>query len=145
MIHAEFSSKYIASLDGTIPIPSAQASQLFSGGSIVYVDELIVSELFEYIATYYLFEVPDRAVKTVLFVLFILYKLVDIGTIELNEAHAAALIKCAELHASERPVREEDLLQASNVTNTVLTELEKLGCVELVDGNVRLIESIHIH
>lgn len=47
--------------------------------------------------------------------------------------------------ASERPVCIEELLQASNVTNTVLTELEKLGCVELVDGNVRLIESIHIH
>lgn len=102
----------------------------------------VLTSILEYGAT---FEVPDRAVKTVLFVLFILYKLVDIGTIELNEAHAAALIKCAELHASERPVREEDLLQASNVTNTVLTELEKLGCVELVDGNVRLIDSIHIH
>lgn len=90
------------------------------------------------------FEVPDREVKTVLFVLLMLYKLVDIGTIKLSEAHAAALIKCAELHAFERPVREEELLQVSNVTNAVLTELEKLGCIELVDGNVRLIESIHI-
>ena len=34
-LDAEFLKKYIASLDGTKPIPSSQASRLFSGGSIV--------------------------------------------------------------------------------------------------------------
>lgn len=46
--------------------------------------------------------------------------------------------------ASERPVCIEELLQASNVTNAVLTELERLGCIEMVDGNVRLIERAFI-
>ena len=53
-LNVDFSSKYIASLDGTEPIPSNKASRLYSGGNIVYVDELILAALFEYIATYYL-------------------------------------------------------------------------------------------
>lgn len=88
--------------------------------------------------------VPEGTVKKVLLALFMLYKLAGMGTIELSEAHAAALIKCAELHAFERPVREEELLRASNVTHAVISDLERLGCVELTDGNVRLIESIFI-
>lgn len=54
ILHAEFSSKYIASLDGTAPIPSGKASRVYSGGNIVYIDELILAALFEYVATYYL-------------------------------------------------------------------------------------------
>lgn len=91
------------------------------------------------------FAIPDGKVRTVLFALFILYKLFDMSTIELSEAHASALIKCAEFHAFDRPIREEELLLAPNVTYTVISDLEQLGCVELTDGKVRLVESIHIH
>lgn len=41
-------------MDGTAPIPSDKASRLYSGGNIVYVDELILVALFKYVATYYL-------------------------------------------------------------------------------------------
>ena len=73
-----------------------------------------------------------------------LHKLVDIGTIELNEAHAAAVIKCHKLHAMKRPIIEEELLQVPNVTHAIITELDRLGCIELREGYVRLNEEIYV-
>ena len=73
-----------------------------------------------------------------------LYKLVDIATVELSEAHAVAIIKCHKLHAMEHPILEEELLQVPNVTHTIITELDRLGCIELRDGYVRLNEEIYI-
>ena len=90
------------------------------------------------------FEVPDSEVKTVFVALLMLYKLMDIGTVELSEAHAAAIIKCHELHALEQSVREEELLQVPNVTHAIITELDQLRCIELRDGYVRLNEVIYI-
>ena len=90
------------------------------------------------------FEIPDSEVKTIFVALMILYKLVDIGTIELNEAHAAAVIKCHKLHAMKRPIIEEELLQVPNVTHAIITELDRLGCIELREGYVRLNEEIYV-
>ena len=45
---------YIASVDGTTPIRSDHASRLFSGRYELYIDELILASLFEYVSTYYL-------------------------------------------------------------------------------------------
>ena len=56
----EFSKMYIASVDGTSPIPANGASRLFSEKNEVYVDELILSALFEYIATYYLWAKSEK-------------------------------------------------------------------------------------
>ena len=45
---------YIASTDGTIPVRSDQASRLFSEKYEIYIDELILASLFEYVSAYYL-------------------------------------------------------------------------------------------
>lgn len=49
-----FSQSYIASEDGLMPIPSDEASRIYSGKSEVYVDDLVLSALFEYIAAFYI-------------------------------------------------------------------------------------------
>lgn len=90
------------------------------------------------------FEIPDSEVKTIFVALLMLYKLVDIATVELSEAYAVAIIKCHKLHAMEHPILEEELLQVPNVTHTIITELDRLGCIELRDGYVRLNEEIYI-
>lgn len=46
--------KYIASFDGKSPIPHDYSSRIFAGNGIVYLDELMVSILFEYVANYYI-------------------------------------------------------------------------------------------
>lgn len=62
LLDIEFSKKYIASVDGTSPILASDASRLFSEKNEVYVDELILSALFEYIATYYLWAKVEKDV-----------------------------------------------------------------------------------
>ena len=49
-----FDKKYIASTDGARSVPHNESSRIFSTPSLVYVDDLMVSVLFEYVATYYL-------------------------------------------------------------------------------------------
>lgn len=49
-----FSQSYIASEDGLMPIPSDEASRIYSGKSEVYIDNLVLSALFEYIAAFYI-------------------------------------------------------------------------------------------
>ena len=46
--------KYIASIDGETPIPHDDSSRIFASNGIVYLDELMISILFEYVATYYI-------------------------------------------------------------------------------------------
>lgn len=89
-------------------------------------------------------ELPDDPVKTVFFALLILYKILDVSTLELCEAHAAALIKCHELRADERPIKEEVLCQFPGVTSGIISELATLGCIQINEGMVRLNEEIYI-
>ena len=89
-------------------------------------------------------ELPDSTVKAVFTALVILYKLLDINTVELREEYAVVLIKCHELHADERPIREEELLQLPDVSSETIDKLVLLGCIELEDGFVRLKEEIYI-
>ena len=49
-----FDKKYIASTDGARSVPHNESSRIFSTPSLVYFDDLMVSVLFEYVATYYL-------------------------------------------------------------------------------------------
>lgn len=53
-IDVKFDRKYIASFNGDSPIMHDKSSRIFSDGAIVYIDELMVSILFEYVANYYL-------------------------------------------------------------------------------------------
>lgn len=46
--------KFIASFDGKTPVKHDDSSRLFAGDGIVYLDELMVSILFEYVANYYI-------------------------------------------------------------------------------------------
>lgn len=91
------------------------------------------------------FHLPDDPVKTVFVALLILYKLVDMGTQQLSESHAAALIKCYQLRADIKPIQEEILLRIPGVSNATVTELSQLGCIKIFDGLVQLSEAIFIH
>lgn len=46
--------KYIASIDGKTPVPHDDSSRIFACNGIVYLDELMISILFEYVANYYI-------------------------------------------------------------------------------------------
>lgn len=46
--------KFIASLDGESPIRHDDSSRIFAGNGVVYIDELMVSIIFEYVANYYI-------------------------------------------------------------------------------------------
>ena len=53
-LDVEFARGYVASPDGTLPVPSQEASRLYASRKHIYVDELVFTSLFEYIATYYI-------------------------------------------------------------------------------------------
>ena len=89
-------------------------------------------------------EFPDTSLKAILAVLIILYKLLKISTQELSEEHAAILIECHKQHADVNPIDEEQLLQATSASRAIVTELSRIGCIELNNGNVRLLEEIYI-
>lgn len=89
-------------------------------------------------------EVTDFSTKTILLALLILCKLAEITTIKLSDDHAAALIKCHELHADKSPVIEEELLQQSGVSSAVISELASMGCISIKDGTIQLNEEIYI-
>lgn len=46
--------RYIASFDGESPVRHDESSRIFAGKGVVYLDELMVSILFEYVANYYI-------------------------------------------------------------------------------------------
>ncbi len=46
--------KYIASFDGKSPVRHDDSSRIFAANGVVYLDELMVSILFEYVANYYI-------------------------------------------------------------------------------------------
>lgn len=89
-------------------------------------------------------EYPDTQLKAVLAALLILYKLINISTKELSEEHAAVLIECHKQHADVNPIDEEQLLQATGASRAIVTELSRIGCIELSNGTVRLLEEIYI-
>lgn len=90
------------------------------------------------------FQMPDDPVRTVLTALLILYKLVKIGTVNLNETHANILMKCHQLNAYESPIKEANLLSAVGCTSGCIDDLAQLGCLELIDGNIWLKERVLI-
>ena len=69
-------------------------------------------------------------------------RLMDISTVELKNVHSTALIKCYQLHADQRAVSEQELLEDPDITADVLTDLNQLGCIEIRDGLVTLVEDI---
>lgn len=87
-------------------------------------------------------EIPDASLKTIFTALLILYRIADISTVNLSETHAAVLIRCYELHANTQPISEEILLQVPGSSSVVITELSKLGCIDIVEGMVKLKEKI---
>ena len=53
-LNAVFISRYIAANEGRIPVKHDDASRALSAGPSVYIDQLMINVLFEYIANYYL-------------------------------------------------------------------------------------------
>jgi len=90
------------------------------------------------------FSVPDSKVKTVFTALLILDSLLEISTLELCDDHAKMLIKCHDLQLDIHTISEDELLRVTGMTNTVITDLCKLGCIELSEGMIRLKENIFI-
>lgn len=89
-------------------------------------------------------ELPDSPKKTIFAALLILYKLLEVSTLELSEDQAVALLECYKLRANVRPIREEQLLQVPGVSSTTITNLSRIGCIELIEETVQLREEIYI-
>lgn len=89
-------------------------------------------------------ELPDAARKAVFAALLIFYKIAEISTIELTEDQAIALIECHRLHADIHPIQEDQLLSVPGVSSTTITNLSRIGCIELSEGFVCLQEEIFI-
>ncbi len=65
-------------------------------------------------------------------------------TIEVSEDQARVLIESYKLHANHVPVDEEIVLANANVTHSVIDQLCRMKCIELEEGQIRLLEVIEI-
>ncbi len=85
---------------------------------------------------------PGEMIPTIMQLIKIVISLLDESSIELSEDQAKVLLACYQLKAFHSPVSEEVILQQTASTPKVIDELCRLRCIELIDGNIKLIEEV---
>lgn len=86
----------------------------------------------------------NNAMLTVVQLIKILITVIGESAVEISEEQAKVLIECHKLHADKFLIDEGTILQNAGTTHKTIDELCKLRCIELVDGKIRLIETIII-
>ena len=85
---------------------------------------------------------PGEMIPTIMQLIKIVISLLDESSIELSEDQAKVLLACYQLKAFHSPVSEEVILQQTASTPKVIDELCRLRCIEMIDGNIKLIEEV---
>ena len=85
---------------------------------------------------------PGETIPTIMQLVKIVISLLDESSIELSEEQAKVLLTCYQLKAFHSSVPEEVILQQTASTSKVIDELCRLRCIELIDGNVKLVEEV---
>lgn len=85
---------------------------------------------------------PSNAILTIVQLLKVLITLLDESSIELSEEQAKVLLECYRLYARFSPIAEDQILAATGASHKTIDELCTLKCIELIDGNIKLIEEV---
>lgn len=86
---------------------------------------------------------PGDLVETIRTALYLIYKIALAGTIEIEDTHAELLKVCHTKKAYSRPIKEDALLAlVPAASSDDLTDLDRLGCIEIIGGHVHLREKV---
>lgn len=110
------------------------------GLNVIYNQKVLLESVIEMGLT---IAKPGDIVETIRTALYIIYKIALIGTIEIKDVHAELLKACHINKAYAMPIKEDALLaRVPKASSDDITELDRLGCIELVDGYVHLREKV---
>lgn len=86
---------------------------------------------------------PGNKIETIRTALYLIYRIALVCTIEIKDTHAELLQMCHKMKAYSMPIEEEALLAlVPTASSDDLTELDKLGCIKIIDGYVYLRERV---
>lgn len=86
---------------------------------------------------------PHGKAEIIQLALYIVYNLGILACIELNKVQADILVYCHKANIYDRFVDEDDVLRGvTGASCSELTTLSEIGCIEIVDGKIRLREKI---
>ncbi len=110
------------------------------GLNIIYNQKVLLESVIEMGLT---IAKPGDMVETIRTALYLIYKIALVGTIEIEDTHAELLKVCHTKKAYSRPIKEDALLAlVPTASNDDLTKLDRLGCIEIIDGCVHLREKV---
>ncbi len=110
------------------------------GLNVIYNQKVLLESVIEMGLT---IAKPGDIVDTIRTALYIIYKIALVGTIEIKDVHAELLKACHINKVYAMPIKEDALLAlVPKASSDDITELDGLGCIELVDGYVHLREKV---
>lgn len=110
------------------------------GLNIIYNQKVLLESVIEMGLT---IAKPGDMVETIRTALYLIYKIALVGTIEIEDTHAELLKVCHTKKAYSRPIKEDALLAlVPTASYDDLTKLDRLGCIEIIDGCVHLREKV---
>lgn len=117
-----------------------EKSLTIKGLNIIYNQKALLKEILE---TGLTITKPSNSIETIRTALYLVFKVAMLSTIEITDIHAKVLAACYKENAYARPIEEKALLTlVPEASSDDLTTLDKMRCIEIVDGYVRLNEGI---
>lgn len=117
-----------------------EKSYSVKGANLVYNQRKLLENVVEIGLTMSKPQGNDEIIKLAL---YIVYKLGALVSIELNKVQADILVYCHTENMYDRFVSEEDILSAvDGASSSELTTLSNMGCIEILDGKIRLCEKV---
>ena len=136
---AQISADSLGENHGLVTTISGKAYSI-KGMNVIYNQKVFLESVIEMGLT---IAKPGDMIETIRTALYLIYKIALVGTIEIEDTHAELLKVCHTKKAYSRPIKEDTLLAlVSEASNDDITELDRLGCIEIIDGCVHLREKI---
>lgn len=108
--------------------------------NIIYNQKVLLESIIEFGLT---IAKPASPVETIRTALYILFKIVMVGKIEITDSHAQLLQVCHNAKAYSRAIDEESLLTTVPTASSAdISDLHNLGCIEIVEGQIYLRERV---
>ena len=86
---------------------------------------------------------PGNTFDTVRIALYLIYRIALSMTIKITEVQAKVLVYCYQEKAYSKAIDEEILLKAvPEASSETLTTLNKMGCIQIEDGKILLLERV---
>lgn len=138
-IAAQVSADSIGEQKGIV-FSFADKSYSLKGANIIYNQKVLLESILEMGLT---ITKPANPIETLRTALYLIFKIALVGTIEINHTHAQLLQACHNENAYLRPIEENALLAlVPSACNDDITELDRLGCIEIIAGRVHLRERV---